>query len=119
MRRSPIATIAPLAQAAKRPCVEVPAVSSLDNPPTDGGANVVNGSGFLALQGTGKVQIGNANTRAGSATLVDQTVTAWSDTAINVTHVQGALPGAPMPVYLFVENDCGNVNELGYQTFFV
>lgn len=117
MRRSPIATIASLAQATKRPCSEVPAISSLSEPPGDGSPNTITGSGFLALRGMGKVEVGDASSYESCGTVVEQTINSWSDVMIGITMVQGALPSL-VYVYLYVTNDCGNRNGAGYSFIF-
>lgn len=72
----------------------------------DGDTGVtIAGSGFGATQGTGKVELGDSSDYA-TATLVAQTVTAWADTSIDFTVVQGALPDGQ--VYVFVTSDAGD-----------
>lgn len=75
----------------------------------DGDTGVtIDGSGFEASQGTGKVELGD-NSDYASATLVEQTVTSWSDTSIDFTVVQGALDSGT--VYVFVTNDGGSTTS--------
>jgi hypothetical protein len=63
---------------------------------------VIAGSVFGASQGTGVVELGSSSDH-GTATLVEQTVTAWGDTEITFTAVQGALEAGE--VFVFVTND--------------
>lgn len=117
MRLRHTATVSPLAPSRKRPCNEVPAISSLSEPPADGSPNTITGSGFLALRGTGKVEVGDASSYEFCGTVVEQTINSWSDVMIGITMVQGALPSL-VYVYLYVTNDCGNRNGAGYSFIF-
>ncbi|MCP4568603.1 MAG: hypothetical protein GY841_13585 [FCB group bacterium] len=64
----------------------------------------VEGNTFESSQGTnGKVEFGNASTYGASTTIVEQTVTAWTDTEITITAVQGGLTSSQNWVY--VTND--------------
>lgn len=68
---------------------------------------VITGTTFEVAQGTGKVEIGDNSVYA-SATLVETTVSAWSDTEITANVVQGALVAGS--VWVFVTNDTGDVS---------
>lgn len=72
---------------------------------------VIAGTTFEASQGTGKVELSN-NATYGSGTVVQQTVTAWSDTSITITIVKGAL--SPGGLYLWVTNNAGQHNGTGF-----
>ena len=73
-------------------------ISTSDNIITNGQTGVViAGSGFEAAQGTGTVTIDG----------VTQTVTAWSDTAITITHVRGSMKYGAQT--LSVTNDSAEV----------
>jgi hypothetical protein len=62
--------------------------------------------------GSAKVELGNANTYAGSGTKVEQTVTTWGGaTSITVSAVRGALSTGT--VYAYVTNSDGGVNTNG------
>ncbi len=72
-------------------------------------AITIAGHVFEAVQGTGKVEISD-NAVYASGTKVAQTVTSWSDTAIDITAVLGAL--APGPLYMWVTNDNADINAV-------
>ena len=76
-------------------------------------AVTVAGTTYEAAQGTGKVEISD-NATYGSGNVVAQTVTSWSDTAIDITVVLGAMaPGTPR--YVWVTNDSAERNATGFQ----
>ncbi|MEM7706603.1 MAG: hypothetical protein AAF358_13675 [Pseudomonadota bacterium] len=75
---------------------------------------LIDGFGFGAVQGTGKVEIGDS-ADYGTATLVEQTVTAWADDQITYDLVStGFTNGAK---FVFVTNDKGDRTS-GYQVNF-
>lgn len=81
------------------------AITDMEDEQIDDGENnnVIDGFGFEAVQGTGKVElVENANY---SGTIVLQTITAWADTQITFNSVKGALGDGT--AYLFVTNDSG------------
>lgn len=62
--------------------------------------------------GSAKVELGNANTYAGSGTKVEQTVTTWGgQTSITVSALRGTLSTGT--VYAYVTNSDGGVNTNG------
>ncbi len=77
---------------------------------------IVTGTIFEAVQGTGVVEVSD-NATFGAGTIVQQTVTAWGDLSITISMVLGALaPGIPR--YLWVTNDSGQNNVVGFQFHF-
>jgi len=95
---------------------------TLLEPPTVSGVNpdsftdatagiVISGVYFGSSQGTGKVELGDAGTYAGS-TKVAQTVTNWGDTSVTFTSVQGA--HSPGSVWVYLTNDSGYTSS-GYE----
>lgn len=73
---------------------------------------VITGTNFEAAQGTGKVEISD-NATYGSGNVVEQTETAWGDTAITITVVLGGMaPGTPR--YVWVTVDGGSRNPAGF-----
>ena len=74
---------------------------------------VITGTDFESPQGTGFVEISD-NATYGSGNVVRQDETAWTFTSITVTIALGAMaPGTPR--YLWVTNDTGNRNAVGFQ----
>jgi len=69
------------------------------------------GTSFGAIQGTGKVEIGD-NSDYVTATKVTQTIQSWNDTGITFDVVQGGLPEGVL--YIFVTNDSGHRNLVGF-----
>ena len=66
------------------------------------------GQNFLILQGTvGKVELADGSTYA-TATKVEQTVTSWGSSSIDITIDKGALVGDSL--YFFATNSCGKVS---------
>lgn len=77
---------------------------------------IITGSVFEAIQGTGVVEVSD-NATFGLGTIVPQTVTAWGDLSITISMVLGAIaPGIPR--YLWVTNDSGMNNVVGFQFHF-
>lgn len=75
-------------------------------------ALTITGADFEASQGTGIVEIAAESTYAAATTKVSQTVTSWSDTAIDFTALLDTLtPGAN---YIYVTNDAGDTNANGF-----
>jgi hypothetical protein len=84
-----------------------------------GTISVITGENFGAVQGTGKVELSD-NAAYGVGTLVEQTVTSWSDTSIDITSVHTGLSNGI--VYLFVTDDAGETSvatehTLGIKTY--
>lgn len=65
----------------------------------------ITGYGFLATQGTGKVEVGDSSVYA-SANLEEQTVTNWTSSVVTFTGVVDTL-GPSDQRWLFVTNDTG------------
>ncbi len=77
---------------------------------------IVTGTVFEAVQGTGVVEVSD-NAVFGAGTIVQQVVTAWADLSITITMALGAIaPGTPR--YLWVTNDSGQNNVVGFQFHF-
>lgn len=70
------------------------------------------GTDFMTAVGTGKVELCNNSVYASATVKVEQTDTAWGDTGITATIVQGTLSTGT--VYAFVTTDIGQVNATGY-----
>ena len=76
----------------------------------------ITGSFFEAVQGTGVVEVSD-NAVFGAGTIVEQVVTAWAAGSITITMALGAIaPGTPR--YLWVTNDSGDNNTIGFQFHF-
>ena len=75
---------------------------------------LVDGANFEAVQGTGKVELGDSSDY-GAATKATQTIDSWSDTQIQFDPVFTGLTDGP--VWVFVTNDAGGTS-LGYQVNF-
>jgi len=91
-----------------------PPTTSLVNPDSFADASsgiVISGVYFGSAQGTGKVELGDADTYAVS-TKVAQTVTNWGDTSVTFTSVQGGHSSGTLWVYL--TNDSGYTSG-GYE----
>lgn len=73
----------------------------------------ITGTAFGASQGSGKVYLSPTNNVA-DGSRVEQTVTSWSDTSIQITAVKGGL-SFDTTLYLFVVNNGGSSNSPGYQ----
>lgn len=71
----------------------------------------ITGSGFEATQGTGKVEMGDDADHA-TANKVEQTVTSWSDTAIDYTADLGTQ--SPGSKWIFVTNNSAEKNDPGF-----
>jgi hypothetical protein len=76
----------------------------------------ITGTGFGATQGSGQVRIGTSNSNPATGA-VAQAVTAWSDTSITITAVQGALPSGST-VFLYVTENGGTSNSTGFPVSF-
>ena len=74
-------------------------------------ALTITGTNYEATQGTGKVELSDNATYA-TGTKVAQTVTSWADTSIDFTAVLSTL--APGALYLWVTNDTGDRNAVGF-----
>jgi hypothetical protein len=72
----------------------------------------VTGINFEASQGTGKLEISD-NATYGSGNVVEQTETSWSDTAIDITVVLGALTLGSQH-YVWVTTDSALRNVVGF-----
>lgn len=65
----------------------------------------------------GEVWLGSGNTWSSSATKVRQSVTAWVSGHISLAApVMDGLPFLPWHVYIYVINDCGERNAVGFET---
>lgn len=93
-----------------------PTVGSLEpDPITIGGGWDVYGANFGDVEGA--VWLGSAATWEGSGTRVQQSVGSWITTRASMNPpVQGGLPLSPQHVYVYVINDCGERNAVGYET---
>jgi len=89
------------------PPLSITSVTPSSFAPKTAGIDIA-GVSFGASQGTSKVELSD-NATYGAGTLVAQTVTSWSDTAIEFTAVQGALNVGTL--YLFVTTDGGNTTD--------
>ncbi len=77
---------------------------------------IISGSIFEAVQGTGKVEASD-NATYGSGNVVLQDPTSWAAGSITVSMILGAMaPG--LPRYLWVTNDSGDRNAVGFQFHF-
>ena len=75
----------------------------------------IDGSNFGTVEG--EVWLGDAATWEGSETRVKQTVSGWDPEAIGMSVVvQDGLPLSPAHVYVYVINDCGERNAVGFET---
>lgn len=93
--------------------VAVPTISNAgDEDFRDGETGIViTGTTFETPKGTGKVEISDNATYA-TGTKITQTTTAWDDTSITFTASLSTL--APGTLYLWVTNDSGDRNSVGY-----
>lgn len=73
---------------------------------------VVTGTDLLPYQYDGKIELANNATYGSATVIVEQTVTSWSDTAAQITVVQGGLSAGT--VYAFVTTDRGDQNATGF-----
>ena len=75
----------------------------------------VPGFNFGAVEG--ELWLGNAATWAGSGTRVQQGVSFWSGFSIGAdAPVLDGLAQSPAHVYIYVINDCGQRNAVGFET---
>ena len=93
---------------ALQPPSNLPGVTACPDVTTSSTNVVCTGFNFEAIQGTGKLELGDSATYA-SATKVTQTIDSWSDTSIQFDVVQGSLTNNSV-VYVFVTNDSGDVS---------
>jgi len=91
-------------------------IDSVDPDPLEWGAPwTVNGSNFGDVEG--EVWLGSAATWEGSTTKVELAVSAWGPTVVGGTEViVDGLPYSPSHVYVYVINDCGERNAVGFET---
>ncbi len=71
----------------------------------------ITGTDFLPYQYDGTVYLSD-NATWGLGTIVEQTVTNWSDTGLEITVVQGGLSAGT--VYMYVETDRDDYNATGF-----
>jgi len=89
--------------------------SLLPDPVLLGVAWTVSGSNFGEVEG--EVWLGSAATWEGSVVKVEQNVSLWTEESIGMAEpVQGGLPLDPEHVYVYVINDCGERNTVGFET---
>lgn len=95
-----------------------PTITGLDPDPIVAAAGLgVTGTNFGTVEG--ELWLGNASTWAGSSTRIQQPIQSWgAENVICPAVAQDGLPGPPDHVYVYVINDCGERNAVGYETEF-
>lgn len=83
------------------------------DPLIEDGGGTVTGTDFALPQG--KLWITDNVAWGAEGVKVEQVAGPWSDTSIDFTVALNGLPQDPAHAWLYVENDCGRANLVGYE----